>query len=186
LERYLELIAALKVHTSNGKGRHLSTGEAIRVLETYGVDTPEGRIQAPKGLLKTPTVNAYLKAWGLDWRTLRREPPAVRFQAQYSNELWQFDISPSDLKQLKAPAWIDASRGQPTLMLYSVVDDRSGVAYQEYRCTYGEAVEAALQFLFNAMAPKADERFPFGGRPRYLYLDNGPLARSHVFQQVMG
>jgi transposase len=98
LERYLEVIAALKVRTSNGKSRHLSTREAIRLLEDYGLDTPEGRVHAPKGLLKTPTVNAYLKAWGLDWRTLRREPPAVRFQAQYSNELWQFDISPSDLK----------------------------------------------------------------------------------------
>jgi hypothetical protein len=185
LERYLELIAALQVRTSNGKGRHLSTGEAIRVLENYGVDTPEGRIQAPKGLLKTPTVNAYLKAWGLDWRTLRREPPAVRFQAQYSNELWQFDISPSDLKQIKAPAWIDASKGQPTLMLFSVVDDRSGVAYQEYHCAYGEAAEVALQFLFNAMAPKADARFPFRGRPACLYADNGPVTRSHVFHQVM-
>jgi hypothetical protein len=179
------LIAALQVRTSNGKGRHLSTGEAIRVLENYGVDTPEGRVQAPKGLLKTPTVNAYLKAWGLDWRTLRREPPAVRFQAQYSNELWQFDISPSDLKQIKAPAWIDARKGPPTLMLFSVVDDRSGVAYQEYHCAYGEAVEVALQFLFNAMAPKADVRFPFRGRPAALYADNGPVTRSHVFHQVM-
>ena len=42
-------------------------------------------------------------------------------------------------------------------MLYSVVDDRSGVAYQEYRCVYGEDVEAGLRFLFNAMAPKPDE-----------------------------
>jgi len=185
LERYLELIAALKVRTANGKGRHLSTREAIRVLENYGVDTTAGRVQAPKGLLKTPTVNAYLKAWGLDWRTLRREPPAVRFQAQYSNELWQFDISPSDLKQIKAPVWIDERKGPPTLMLFSVVDDRSGVAYQEYHCAYGEAAEVALQFLFNAMAPKADERFPFGGRPTYLYADNGPVTRSHVFHQVM-
>jgi hypothetical protein len=95
LERYLELIAALQVRTSNGKGRHLSTREAIRLLEDYGVDTPAGHVQAPKGLLKKPTVNAYLKAWGLDWRTVRREPPAVRFQAQYSNELWQFDIRPT-------------------------------------------------------------------------------------------
>ena len=67
----------------------------------------------------------------------------------------------------------------------SVVDDRSGVAYQEYHCAYGEAVEVALQFLFNAMAPKADARFPFGGRPAYLYADNGPVTRSHVFRQVM-
>jgi hypothetical protein len=186
LERYLELIAAVKLRTANQKGRHLSTGEAIRLLEEYGFETPDGVVQAPKGLLKTPTVNHYLKQWGLDWRTLRREPPAVRFQAQYSNELWQFDISPSDLKQLKTPAWVDDRKGQPTLMLYSVVDDRSGVAYQEYHCTYGEAVEASLQFLFNAMAPKADVRFPFCGRPNYLYMDNGPVARSHVFHQVMG
>jgi hypothetical protein len=186
LERYLELIAAVKLRTANRKGRHLSTGEAIRLLEDYGLETPEGVVRAPKGVLKTPTVNAYLKHWGLDWRTLRREPPAVRFQAQHSNELWQFDLSPSDLKQLKAPAWVNPARGQPTLMLYSVVDDRSGVAYQEYHCVYGEDVEAALRFLFNAMAPKADERFPFCGRPHTLYLDNGPVARSQVFRQVMG
>ena len=117
LEHYLERIAALQVRTSNGKGRHLSTREAIRILEDYGVDTPAGHVQAPQGLMKKPTVNAYLKAWGLDWRTVRREPPAVRFQAQYSNELWQFDLSPSDLKQLPAPAWLDASKGAPTLFL---------------------------------------------------------------------
>jgi hypothetical protein len=129
LDRYLELIAAVKLRTTNRKGRHLSTGEAIRLLEDYGLETPQGRVQAPKGVLKTATVNRYLKQWGLDWRTLRREPPAVRFQAQHSNELWQFDISPSDLKQLKTPAWIDATKGPPTLMLFSVVDDRSSVAY---------------------------------------------------------
>src|SRR6266481_2526933 len=50
LERYLELIAALKVRTSNGKGRHLSTREAIRLLEDHGLDTTEGHVQAPKGL----------------------------------------------------------------------------------------------------------------------------------------
>ena len=68
-ERSLALIAALHVRMSHGTGRHLSTGKAIRVLETSGLDTPEGRVQAPKGLLKTPTVNASLKAWGLAWRT---------------------------------------------------------------------------------------------------------------------
>src|SRR2546422_11106021 len=94
LERYLELIAALKVRTSNGKGRHLSTREAIRLLEDYGLDTTEGRVQAPKGLLKTPTVNAYLKAWGLDWRTLRRGAPAGRCQAHYSKEVRRLCFRP--------------------------------------------------------------------------------------------
>src|ERR1700751_3440794 len=46
-------------------------------------------------------------------------------------------------------------------------------------------MEAALRFLFNAMAPKQIDGFPFQGIPRMIYLDNGPVARSHVFQQVM-
>lgn len=35
------------------------------------------------------------------------------------------------------------------------------------------------------MAPKADPAFAFQGRPKMLYLDNGPIARSRVFQNVM-
>src|SRR5271168_4709846 len=73
---------------------------------------------------------------------MTRQPPAVRFQAEHSNALWHFDMSPSDLKQLPTPPWIDPDRsGAPTLMLFSVVDDRSGAAYQEYRCVYGEDAE---------------------------------------------
>jgi hypothetical protein len=185
LERYLAVMAAVKLRTSHRQGRHVSTPEAIRLLEDSGLETPAGVVQAPKGRLKTSPVNAYVKPGGLDGRTLRREPPAVRFQAQHSNALWPFDIRPSDLKHLKAPAGIDASRGQPTLLRYRVVDDRRGVASPEYHGTDGEAVEAALPFLCNARAPKADERFPCGGRPRALSLENGPVARSHVFQPVM-
>src|SRR6266853_3355625 len=35
------------------------------------------------------------------------------------------------------------------------------------------------------MAPKADPAFAFQGRPQLLYLDNGPVAKSRVFQTVM-
>jgi hypothetical protein len=94
-------------------------------------------------------------------------------------------MSPSDLKHIDKPDWIDFSKGRPTLMLFSVVDDRSGVCYQEYRCVYGEDAESALRFLFNAMALKADKAFPFQGRPKMIYLDNGPVAKSRVFQNVM-
>ena len=98
---------------------------------------------------------------------------------------WQFDLSPSDLKQVPAPLWVEAGRGPPTLMLFSVVDDRSGVAYQEYRCVYGEDVAAALRFLFNAMAPKDEAGLVLQGIPAMLYLDNGPVAKSGTFRRVM-
>jgi hypothetical protein len=99
-------------------------------------------------------------------------------------------------RQLPAEALVDLRRRladlaprsaeRRVLMLYSVVDDRSGMAYQEYHGVYGEDVEAALRFLFNAMAPKSVEDFPFQGRPRMLYMDGGPIAKSLVFHKVMG
>jgi hypothetical protein len=152
MEHYCELIAALKLRTSNKQGRHLSTVRAIELLETYGVETPQGLVQPAKGLLTKTSVNRYLRAWGYDRTTLSRPPPAVRFEARHSNDCWQFDLSPSDLKHVKQPLWVEEGRGHPLLMLFSVVDDRSGVCYQEYRCVYDEDVEAALRFLYNAMA----------------------------------
>ena len=55
-------------------------------------------------------------------------------------------------------------------MLYSVVDDRSGVSYQEYHGVYGEDVEAALRFMFAAMSKKSEPDFPFEGIPKMLYM----------------
>lgn len=183
LARYCEIIAALKVRTTNRQGRHLSTNRALELLEDHGIHTPAGHVQPAKGLLKRSTVNRWLKDWGFDQQRISRAAPAVRFEAQSSNACWQFDISPSDLKHIAQPAWIDPKRGQPTMMLYSVVDDRSGMSYQEYRCVYGEDAESALRFMFNAMASKEDTEFQ--GIPEMIYLDNGPVAKSLVFQTVM-
>lgn len=185
LERYCELVAALKLRTTNKQGRHLCTKRAIELLEEYGVETAQGLVRAPKAVLTRSTVNQYLTLWRLDQPRLRRQPPAVRFQAEHSNDCWQFDMSPSDLKRIDKPDWIKPVKGEPTLMLYSVVDDRSGVPYQEYRCVSGEDAESALRFLFNAMAPKVDPEDPFQGRPLMIYLDNGPVAKNRVFQNVM-
>ena len=185
MELYCSVIAAMKIRTCNKKGRHVSTVRAIELLEDYGMETPQGFIKPPKGLLTKATVNRYLKTWGYDHLTMTRQPPAVRFQAEYSNECWHFDLSPSDLKHLKQPLWVEPGRGNPLLMLYSIVDDRSGVCYQEYHCVYGEDVTAALRFLFNAMTAKAIEGCPFQGIPNMIYTDNGPIAKSHVFQNVM-
>src|SRR6202047_2921465 len=93
---YCELIAALKFRTSNKKGRHLSTGEAIRLIEEFGVETPDGLIKAQKSTFKTTAVNRYLRQWGYEHETLRRQPAAVRFQGEHSNDCWQFDLSPSE------------------------------------------------------------------------------------------
>lgn len=190
IERWCEIVAAMKVRTTNRKGRHLSTVRILELLVAHGVDTPDGFEKLGPGRLTASTLNRHLRRLGYDHARMIREPPAVRFQAEDANALWHFDMSPSDLKQLKMPPWIDPDRqGAPTLMLFSVVDDRSGVACQQYRCVYGEDVETALRFLFDAMSPKpsADDAGadPFQGIPSAIYLDNGPVSRSAVFRRVM-
>ena len=70
-------------------------------------------------------------------------------------------------------------------MLCSVVDDRSSTSYREYHVTFREDVETGLRFLYRAMAPKEVAGFPFEGIPKMIYTDNGPIARSRVFQRVM-
>lgn len=185
MRQYCELIAALKIRTTNKNGRHISTATALDLLESTGIESEYGFIQPPKGLLNKSTVNRYLALYGLDKSNLIKQTPAVRFQAKHSNECWQFDLSPSDLKSVKEPVWYDKRKGLPILMLYSVVDDRSGVCYQEYRNVHGEDAGNALRFLFNAMAKKQDPTIPFHGIPKMIYLDNGPIAKSRVFLNVM-
>lgn len=127
-----------------------------------------------------------MKAWGYDYSSVTREPPVVRFQAAASNDCWQFDLSPSDLKHLEKPSWIDPGKNnRPLLMLYSIVDGRSGACYQEYHSVYGEDTEVALRFLFNAMSAKTVEDFGLRGIPKTLYTDNGPISRSRVFLRMM-
>jgi putative transposase len=185
LERYGELIAALKLRTTNTQGRHLSTRQAMEILEPYGVETPQGLMRAPQGVLHKTTMKVDVRQWHLDHPRLTRQPPAVRFEAEPSQDCWHFDIAPSDLEHIEKPDGIEPSQGAPTLRLFSVVDDRSGVSYLEDRGVSGEDVESALHFLCNAMAPKADPAFAFQGRPQLIYLDNGPVAKSRVLQPVM-
>jgi len=185
LIQYCEVIAALKVRTQNKKGRHLSTVRALEILEKYGIETPQGLMKIEPGTISKSFVNRYLKQLGYSMTALACQPPATRFQADYANHCWQFDMSPSDLKHVEKPLWIEEGRGNPTLMLFSVVDDRSGLAYQEYRCVYGEDAESALRFLFNAMAAKNLEGLVLRGLPERIYMDNGPVAKSGVFKRVM-
>jgi transposase InsO family protein len=178
--RYCELIAALKIRSTNRKGKQLSTPRAIEILENHGVELEDRKIISPKGLLTKPTVNRYLKRFGFTSKNFRCEPVAVRFQATYSNECWQLDFTPSELKRLS-----DNNTGdEQSLLLASVVDDRSGMVYQEYHLSEGENVLMALRFLFNAMSAKSQKNLSFQGIPLMIYLDNGPVAKSLVFQRV--
>src|SRR6185369_3714631 len=81
LERWCEIVAAMKLRTTNKQGRHLSTARALELLEQHGVDTGDGAgvVRPPAGLLKRPTIDRYLRLWGYDQDHVTRAPAAVRF-----------------------------------------------------------------------------------------------------------
>lgn len=49
----------------------------------------------------------------------------------------------------------------------------------------GDDKGSGLRFLFNATAPKDEPRQALQGIPEALYLDDGPIAKSAVFNTVM-
>src|SRR3546814_13113702 len=108
---------------SSDLGRRLSTKRILEIVTEHGVETPDrGLVKLPAGQLAASTLNRHMRQRGYDTERMTREPAAVRYQAERANMLWHFDMSPSDLKQLKAPTWIAPDRnGAPTLMLFSVV-----------------------------------------------------------------
>lgn len=177
MQYYCKLIAALKLRTSNKKGRHLSSIRCIKILEEHGIEANGSLIKVPIGLLKKSTINRYLKTWGFDNKSLNIEPTVVRFEAKQSNDCWQFDFSQSDLKRI--------GNSKKTLMIASVIDDRSGILYSEYHEVTGEDVMTVLRFLFNAMSPKKEKGILFQGIPKMLYIDNGSFAKSALFKRVM-
>jgi len=181
MKKYCELIAALKLRTTNKKGRHLSNAACIRILEEHGIETNEGLVKVPAKLLKKSTISFYLRRFGLEYSALKIQPAFIRFQAQHSNECWQFDFSHSDFKSFIS----DKPDESAKLMLLSFVDDRSGVKYQEYHYCYGEDIMTALKFFFNAMSAKSHPGIILQGIPKTIYMDNGPVAKSNSFKRIM-
>jgi len=175
---YCQIIAALKLRTSNKKNKHLSTQTCITILEKHGVNLEQGLIKAPKGTLKKTTINRYLKNWGYDQVSMKIEPPVVRFEAEHSNDCWQFDFTPSELKQL-------SPQDDKKLFIANIIDDKSGVLYYEYVQTNGEDTLTALKFLFNAMAAKKNLGIPLQGIPKIIYTDNGAFAKSLIFKRAL-
>ena len=190
LERYCEIIAALKVRTTNSKGRHLSTRRALEILITHSVETPDGFVQPPAQLLTKTTVNRYLRAWGFDDARLRQPPVATRFQAEHSpfDKLRRVLAIRRDAVGPEAGARSPMGRGRPRPAELDAVQRRRrpqrrrlpGISLRLW-----QDAASGLRFLFNAMAPKEDPGLVLQGIPQMIYADNGPITKSRVYRDVM-
>ena len=178
MRKYCEVIAAMRLRAKNKKRHGISTPRCINLLETTGVYLENDLIIIPNGLLNKSTVNRYLRTWGLNDSAMLIEPVVTHFEAEYSNECWQFDFTPSDLKK------INFISGNEKLLLAIFVDDASGAVSGEYVITPGESAIVALSVLYNATSGNNTEHF-IKGIPESMYVDNGSYSKSELYLRVL-
>lgn len=178
---YCQLIAAMKIRSMNGKKHLLSTGNCIKLLENSGVKLGMGIVTVPKGLLKISTVNRYLIQYFMSPDDILFEPTVNHFEAVYSNQCWQLDITPSELHRLP-----DQHPDDPrSLFSFSVIDDKSGLSYSRYYLAEGEDTLTALYFLYCAFSKMTENDLELYGLPDFIYTDNAKFVKSKLFMRVM-
>lgn len=181
LHHYCQLIAAMKIRSMNGKKHILSTKQCIKFLEEDGVKVKEQTFTATKGLLKVTTVNRYLNHYLISPDDILTEPTVNHFEASYSNQCWQLDITPSELHRLPSQHPDDPRR----LFSFSVIDDKSGLTYSRYYLAEGEDTLTALDFLYHAFSKMTDDDIELYGIPDFIYTDNASFVKSKLFMRVM-
>jgi hypothetical protein len=181
LYHYCQLVAAMKIRSMNGNKHILSTGQCIKFLEEYGVKVKDRTILASKGLLKVSTINRYLNQYFIAPDHILSEPTVNHFEAAYSNQCWQLDITPSELHRLPSQHPDDPRR----LMGFSVIDDKSGVTCSRYYLAEGEDTLTALDFLYYAFSKMTDDESELYGIPDFIYTDNASFVKSKLFMRVM-
>lgn len=185
IEKWVIMVAAVQLATLNKKGHMCSTRRAIEILETGVAFDDDGdknkTFCLPKAKLSVPTANRWLRMLRIrDGKKFRIIVP-IHFRAEVSNQLWQVDTSPSDAKYFGDRKRSDGKTPQ----FYAVTDDHSGVVYAAYRETRDEDVQAGLEVLYEAMAPKKDASFPFQGIPNCFYFDPGRMGRSPLIKKIL-
>jgi hypothetical protein len=181
LHYYCQLIAAMKIRSMNGNKHVLSTSRCIWFLENDGISIKNTVIKAPKNILKVSTVNEYLNHYLISPEDILTEPTVNHFEAFYSNQCWQLDITPSELYRLPSQQANDPRK----LMVYSVIDDKSGLTYSRYYLAEGEDTLTALDFLYHAFSKIKTEGPELCGIPDFIYTDNGSFIKSRLFMRVM-
>jgi transposase InsO family protein len=112
--------------------------------------------------LSASTLYRFLKQRGLTTRQLLREPAHKKFEAQFSNQIWQSDL-------LFGPYIQRPGGGRRQAFLYAILDDASRLVPHAQFYPH-QSLEAFLDCLRQAVAAR--------GLPLRLYVDNGKVYRK--------
>ncbi|MGH9444747.1 MAG: DDE-type integrase/transposase/recombinase [Terriglobia bacterium] len=118
--------------------------------------------------LSPATLYRFLKQQGLTARQLLREPAHKKFEAQFSNQIWQSDL-------LFGPYIQRPGGGRQQAFLYAILDDASRlIPHAQFYAQ--QSLGPFLDCLRQAVAAR--------GLPVRLYVDNGKVYRSQQLARI--
>lgn len=120
------------------------------------------------GTVSPSTLYRFLKQRGLTERQLLTPVPRKKFEAEFSNQLWQSDL-------LFGPYVQRAGGGRMQAFLYAILDDASRlIPHAQFYAQQG--LDAFLDCLRQAVAAR--------GIPVHLYVDNAKVYRSPQLARI--
>jgi transposase InsO family protein len=150
-----DLIERLKRENPHRTGTTLLRELAL----SSGQDAPE---------VSASTLYRFLKQRGLTERQLLAPAPHKKFEAQYSNQIWQSDM-------LFGPYVQCPGGGKMQVFLHAILDDASRlIPHAQFYPNQG--LDAALDCLRQAVAAR--------GVPVRLYVDNAKIYRSPQLARI--
>jgi putative transposase len=150
-----DLIERLKRENPHRTGTTLLRELAL----SSGQDAPE---------VSASTLYRFLKQRGLTERQLLAPAPHKKFEAQYSNQIWQSDM-------LFGPYVQRPGGGKMQVFLHAILDDASRlIPHAQFYPNQG--LDAALDCLRQAIAAR--------GVPVRLYVDNAKIYRSPQLARI--
>ena len=130
---------------------------------------------------------------------LKKARGITRFQAEYSNQVHQFDLTGSPYLEVvkaegddylirrrspRARLSKEQKRDGLRLWIAGIVDDFSGLAALKYVVHRGESAALCRQFLMDAWCG-LDAELPLRGLPEIIYCDNGSFSKTEETQNFL-
>lgn len=122
----------------------------------------------PDHQISSSTLYRFLKQHGLTERQLLAPPARKKFEAEFSNQLWQSDM-------LFGPHLRHPSGGKGKSFLYALLDDASRLI-PHAQFYFDQGLESLLHCLRQGIGAR--------GVPTRLYVDNGKVYRTQQLARI--
>lgn len=192
--------ALVKISELMAKGRNKRGQPNVTLRRAHAIAVEQGWTT-----LSYEQIARLLRRAGLDMATMCAPEAAIQIRSEHPNHAWFVDYSVAihwylrdeqtgkrlDFHRDGGSRFYEGKRqnfepSKPVLHRFMVVDHYTGCYLAQYVYTPGESAEDVARLLFNAMAPKPLEAFPFRGVPRRIFADQGSAFKSGLITHLCG